>query len=114
MSMIQTWLEIGNRNYWIGMAVDPPFTEKSFKRCNTFEELYDEITTFGNWCLGTAFYCENICLIQQVDGGDEWLVIRDNVPFDSYTLARMGKKKFLDYIERVKKATVEQLKQATY
>ena len=66
------WLEIGLRNPWIREACDPPFTRKSFHRCATREELRERIW-HGNWCLGQAFYLGDLCFIQQVDGGDEWL-----------------------------------------
>lgn len=31
----------------------------------------------GNWCLGQAVIFKNLCFIQQVNGGDEWLVIKE-------------------------------------
>ena len=37
----------------------------------------------GNWCLGSAFYLGDVCFIEQVAGAGEWLVIKQNVAFES-------------------------------
>jgi len=69
----------------------------------------------GNWCLGQAVIYKSLCFIQQVNGGDEWLVIKcgqDSVfSFESWSCSRMdiGKE-----IKKVLKATDEQLKRLEY
>jgi hypothetical protein len=72
---IEQWLKIGQRNRHLENACDPPFTRESFARCSTLDELEDRIGS-TNWPLGTAFYYRDLCLINQVDRGDEWLTIR--------------------------------------
>ena len=113
-SFIQEWLKIGKRNLWIKEASDPVFDEKSFYKCDTAQILKDKIAV-GNWCLGTAFYYNNICFINQIDGGDEWLAIRGNVPFESFTFENIIKRdEFEQYIARIESATDKQLRELTY
>jgi hypothetical protein len=108
-SPIAAWLKAGRANPWIRQAYDPPFTEKSFCRCATREELRARMD-HGNWCLGQAFYLDNLCFIQQVDGGDEWLALRGGVEFESVSLGLISKRgKFDDWLDRVAAATDEQL-----
>jgi hypothetical protein len=81
---IDQWLQIGQRSRHLENAGDPPFTRESFARCSTLDELEDRISS-GNWSLGTAFYYRDLCLINQVDGGDEWLTIRSFTDEDGET-----------------------------
>ncbi|SFH20841.1 hypothetical protein SAMN05660649_04245 [Desulfotomaculum arcticum] len=111
--LIQKWLEIGNNNPWIRDSYDPPFTKESFYRCDTLEELYFEISK-GNWCLAQAFYLGNIAFINQVDGGDEWLVIRGALPFESITVRRFKPDEFSNFYNRCIKATDEELTELMY
>jgi len=74
----QTWYQLGRKNPWIKMADDPPFTSASFVGCYSIEELAERIG-HGNWCIGTAFYYHDLCFINQVEGGDEWLTIRHGI-----------------------------------
>jgi hypothetical protein len=63
----------------------------------------------GNWSLGNAFYLGNLCFIQQVDGGDEWLGIKENVAFESASCAAMiAAGTFRDFLSDVQGATLEQ------
>jgi len=43
----------------------------------------------GNWCLGQGVIYKNLCFIQQVNGGDEWLTIKQfptgTKPFESFS-----------------------------
>ncbi len=111
--LIEKWLKIGKRNLWIRNAYDPPFTKESFCRCETLEDLYSELSK-GNWCLAQAFYFENIAFINQIDGGDEWLVIRNALPFESITARYFNFDKLVDFYNRVVKATDEKLKKLEY
>jgi hypothetical protein len=116
--LVHVWLLIGCKNHWIRHAYDPPFTERSFRECATEDELIAQLR-HGNWCLGQAFYLRNLCFIQQVEGGDEWLVIRGDVPFESisaeHVLSREGgEEKFRGYLEQFFKATDEQLRSLNY
>lgn len=30
----------------------------------------------GRWCIGQSFYYLDLCLVNQADGGDDWIVIK--------------------------------------
>lgn len=113
-NLIDTWLEIGSRNAWIVTACDPAFSHKSFYECKNIEDLQKQFSG-GNWCLGQAFYYKNICFINQIDGGDEWLTIKDDLAFESITM-----KYYLDItvlsnlIDRILKATKEDCRRLRY
>ena len=109
---VDVWWKIGLKNCWIVGAYDPSWTRKSFSKCETVEELIEHFD-HGNWCLGQAFYYKNICFINQVNAGDEWLVIRDDIPFESITARRMLDK-IPEFIERIRRATPEQLRRLEY
>lgn len=83
---LERWLAIGRRNPWIREAYDPPFTERSFTLCRTPEQVANMVDR-NNWTLGQAFVLveANICMIQQCDGPGEFLMVRENVKFDSWT-----------------------------
>lgn len=91
---IPKWIEIGRSNPWIRRAWDPQFTETSFAECETLSELHAALTQ-ANWCVGTAFCIHYdgfaYAFINQVNGGDEWLVIRGAVPFESVSGAAAWK-----------------------
>ena len=96
--LIPVWFKIGKSNRWIKNAHDPIFEEKSIKICNSVEELKNYIGQ-GNWCLGTGFAYLNLCFINQIDGGDEWLTIKDDYSFESITFQSYIKdNKFEDMI----------------
>jgi hypothetical protein len=110
------WYELGLNNYWIARAYDPKFTLNAFFECKTLDYLMEQLKK-RNWCVGTAFYYKNICFIEQVSGGDEWLVIRDDIPFESYSAGYVIERepdKFKEFIERVLRATPEQLRNLEY
>lgn len=85
---LQSWLKIGRNNPWIKGAWDPPFTDTSFHECADMDELMEKFE-HGNWSLGQAFVLGDVCFIQQVDGGDEWLTITEDVPFESVSFKRI-------------------------
>lgn len=114
---LDTWLELGRKNSWIGRATDPEFTLDSFYECKTVEHLM-EMFERGNWCLGEAFYFRDLCFINQVDGGDEWYTIRQNVPFESVSCGRIitsqGKEAFVNLVQRMLNAILDDLKALRY
>jgi hypothetical protein len=72
-------------------------------------EQLELIFQYGYWCLGQGFYYRNLCFINQIDGGDEWLTIKDDYAFESITFARIiGDGEFNAYIKRLLNATKEQ------
>jgi hypothetical protein len=61
------------------------------------------------WSLGTALYYQDLCLINQVDGGDEWLTIRHGVAFESITFGPFIEDgEFESLIDRLLSATKAQ------
>lgn len=117
------WLEIGRNNLWIRQAYDPPFTEESFSgaNCASPEDLVEKIL-HGNWCLGQVWYLtrEQICCINQIDGGDEWLTIKGKTPFESitfhpyYKTKEQARENSLELINRIIRATEEECKRLEY
>ncbi|QPH40615.1 hypothetical protein [Pedobacter endophyticus] len=94
----KAWYKIGSQNYWIAKTDDPVFTEGSIATCQTIESLQKEIGS-GNWCLGQGFSFKNLCFINQIDGGDEWLTIKDDYCFESITFGHFIKSgKFIPII----------------
>lgn len=85
---VPRWLEIGRANLWIRRASDPAFDRNSFTEYRSVTGLH--ATLIGrNWALGTAccfWYGDHaFCFINQMEGGDEWLVCRDGISFESCT-----------------------------
>ena len=114
---LSRWLELGRANRWISRAVDPPFTETSFAECRTVDELLDRFE-HGNWALGVAFYLGDLCFIQQVGGGDEWLTIKQGLAFESISfggiIRRDGRVAAQQLIEDLQLATLAQCKALEY
>lgn len=104
----EAWFRAGQTNRWIRAANDPPFTRDSFVGCYSIEELAERLAA-GMWCVGTAFYYRDLCLIQQVDGGDEWLTIRHRVPFESLTVGPLIEAgRFTELVRRFLAASKEE------
>lgn len=113
-ALINTWIKIGNKNPWIKNAVDPPFDHKSFYQCQSIEELKEKLSV-GNWALGSAFYYQNLCFINQVDGGDEFLTIKNDFPFESLSTRQLiQENKFEKYIKAFLNCGDFELKNLTY
>lgn len=110
------WYEIGINNHWIAGAWDPQFTIGSFSECKTLEYLITKLQG-GGWCLGQAFYYKNLCFIQQVNGGDEWMVIKEDKDFESYScgaVLRRDKFKFIKDIYRYLNTPTSQIQTWDY
>jgi hypothetical protein len=116
-SWIPTWLKIGRESPWIREATDPPFDTRSFHPCVSDEELLEKFT-HGNWSLGQAFFRGDLCFVQQVDGGDEWLAIKQGVPFESISFGRIiaaeGRPAAQEIIDRIRAVPVEKCKALEY
>jgi hypothetical protein len=113
---IPVWLTIGRENPWVVEAEDPPFNERSFHECKTVDELIEKFD-HGNWCLGQAFYLGDTCFINQVDGGDEWLVIKQDCAFESFTARLMVHDSLYPFkrlIEDIQNATLDQCRKLEY
>jgi hypothetical protein len=111
---VATWLAVGEANRWISRAGDPPFTRAAFTRCADATELKARLA-HGNWCLGSAFYLGDLCFIEQVGGGDEWLVIKQNVAFESASCGHMiTTGTFDNFLSRIEAASLEACTALTY
>lgn len=117
--LLSRWMRIGQKNPWIAEAYDPPFTVLSFEFCRDVRHITERLLQ-GNWCLGQAFALENICFINQIDGGDEWLTIKDGLSFESITMRRRGEeaeiaeKRVIGLIECIQRATELQCRRLEY
>ena len=112
--LIDKWVTLGQSNMWIRYAADPPFNKESFHFCQNADELALWFG-HGNWCLGSAFALGNLAFINQVNGGDEWLVIKETTAFESASCGYMLKTGSLeDFINRIQNATIEQCKALDY
>lgn len=106
--LIREWIQIGKGNPWIRYTCDPPFNELSFCECLSIDELEEKIR-HENWCLSAAFFYKNLCFINQIDGGDEWLTIKDDYAFESFTFSGIIRdRRFKGIIERLLAATKRQ------
>jgi hypothetical protein len=111
---LETWLALGLANRWIRCAWDPPLTRQSFTRCADATELKAQLE-HGNWCLGSAFYLGELCFIEQTGGGDEWLVVKQNIAFESASCGAMiANGRFDDFLSRIQAATTEQCARLAY
>jgi len=120
---VERWLSIAQQNVFIRQrgskdendicAFEPALTYEDFFQCRSLVELYSYLTQ-GNWILGQPFYFQNLCFINQINAGDEWLVIRNGLAFESLTAGAMEYEEFRDWIQCVFKATEEQLRILKY
>lgn len=114
IALLPVWEAIGKNNYWIAKANDPAFDYKLLKKVYDLNQL-EMLFHYGNWCLGQGFYYRNLCFINQIDGGDEWLTIKDDYAFESITFAGIiGDGHFETYIQRLLVATQAQCIDLTY
>lgn len=117
ISFKSTWIDIGRKNPWIRAASDPVFNSQSFHECASDDELLDKFA-HGNWSLGQAFHIGDLCFINQVDGGDEWLTIKQNQAFESISfgtiIARSGRPAAQEILDQIRAATIEQCRSLNY
>jgi hypothetical protein len=108
------WFGVGRRNPWIANASDPDFTMRSFSPCFTVQELAERLMAHS-YAIGAALYYHDLCLIQQVEGGDEWLAIRHGIPFESITVGGYIKSgRFPALVARLLAATHDQCAKSTH
>lgn len=110
----RAWFQLGRENPDIHEAYDPPFLIDGFVGCYSIEELEERIG-HGNWSIGTSFYYRDLCFINQVNGGDEWLTIRHGIAFESITFGpSIEEGRFASLIRRLLAASEEQCRELTY
>ncbi len=119
VNWIEPWIEDASTNEWIAMASDPPFDKDSFAEVSV-EDLWKAFQ-HGNWSLGVAFCIHYggfaFAFINQINGGDEWLVYRESIPFESVTAMSCWPKhdgELETDLARWARATPEQLRKCEY
>jgi hypothetical protein len=127
---IQAVMKVALRNPWINgsvanqdgdpfMAIEYELTEKSFCECVTLERLKADFMS-GCWSLNTAFIYKNLVFINQDNGGDEWLTLKqfedgEVIAFESLTARLIIEKgEFEQLIDRMLKASKEQCEKLEY
>jgi hypothetical protein len=116
-SWIPTWVRLGKQSPWIRQANDPPFNTECFQACGNDNELLDKFEQ-GNWCVGQAFWRGDLCVVQQKNAGDEWLVIKQDVVVDSVSFGNIIKQKgrdaAKDLLDRIQSASLERCRELDY
>ena len=125
---IKICYKIGMKNHWCsGKAAieegdyimeEDRLNRNSFKIFDSLDELKEHFAR-GNWCLGSSFIYNDLCFINQVDGGGEWLTIKrfgdEAIAFESMSMSLIIKDgDFEDTIRRLEEATKEQCRTQNY
>ena len=121
---LNTWVKIGKKNFWIGnvgsgnleveCAFEDTFSADYIHICSSPDELFEKFR-FGNWCLGQGLALGDLCFINQIDGGDEWLTIKQDLAFESISwLAVMEYDNHEELLNRLQKATLDQCRKLRY
>ena len=128
--MIEAVIKAAMNNPWISgliaftdgdpfEALEYELREDSFVEINDAEELAEKLSKSG-WARNAAFIYKDFAFINQDNGGCEWAVFKYDretntaFQFESITGDWMGKEKLLKFIERISRATNEQLKKLEY
>lgn len=119
---------IGMKNGWCsgkydrangGFTVEADRLNKNSFTVFTDLEKLKETFLNGNWCLGQAFIYKDLCFINQVNGGDEWLTIKnfkdEAINFESISFIPVIKSgEFEELIKNLLKASKENCLSLTY
>lgn len=115
--LFQVAMTSGQANHWISRSWDPPFTRKSFAKVRSLAAL-EWVFSHGNWSLGTGFIYQDLAFVNQIDGGDEWLVIRKDIgDFESWSAGhalRDDPTAVQTFVEDCLAATGQQLRSLDY
>jgi hypothetical protein len=121
-TLIKGWIEIAKEHSFIKDGeLSEPFGRTYFWECITIEELRTMLLKF-DWCIGQAYFYKNLCFINRC-AGDNWLSIRDNIEFGNISFQNIimgwnvmanSYNAYEQLIERMLKATPEQLKNLEY
>lgn len=109
--------EVAGRNYWIRMADDPPYVEDSVVLLQN-EAAAEMFFRGGNYSNGTAAIYGKLGFINQVNGGSEFCVIREDAgSFESYSTRLIVDNNRDDLFESfadMEAATVDELRTLSY
>lgn len=118
-TLIKKWIEIGQRYADIDGTMNNPLGRDFFYECITIEELVSRMEK-TDWVKGQAYFYKNLCFIFEICVQNDWLVIRDELPFDSINIMHIAKdqqgqnRTLPELIEAILEATPEQLKNLSY
>jgi hypothetical protein len=125
---IEMCYKIGMKNGWCSgryaiqdgdyITEEDRLNRNSFKVYTDLEEL-KETLSHSNWQLGESCIYHDLCFMNQVSGGGEWLTIKrfgdEAIAFESMSMALICKDgKFEKTISRLEAATKEQCQTLTY
>jgi hypothetical protein len=127
---IRAVIKVALRNPWINGSVliadgDPcaaleyELAEKNFYECVSITQLKEKFMS-GCWSLNSAFIYQNLIFINQDNGGDEWLTLKqfedgEVIAFESLTTRLIIEKGELEQlIDRMLKASKEQCEKLGY
>lgn len=110
--LIDAWVTIGQMNPWIRNADEDGglFDHRFFegREVDSLENLAEKLRERGQYC-GVVHYYKDLCFIQQVDRGDEWLGIKGALPFESWSFQTSWTSELVSRFEKIMEATEEQL-----
>ena len=93
------------------IAEEDRLNENSYTIISKLDDLY-KFFKHGNWCLGNSVIHKNLCFIQQIDGGDEWLTIKnfpgEAIAFESMSFDTVDYPEFENIIGHLLKATKDE------
>lgn len=125
---IEMCYKIGMKNGWCSgqyaiqdgdyIVEEDRLNKNSFKIYTDLEELKETLSR-DNWCLGTSCIYNDLCFMNQVDGGGEWLTIKrfgdEAIAFESMSMSLIIKDgEFEETISRLEAATKKQCQTWTY
>ena len=98
-------------------GIPPQDCQFSVRRIERKEELLERFG-HGNWSINVGFVWQDLAFIQQTDGGDEWLTLREQEDgswqsFESisfyHIIKRDGIESCSDYLDRLAGHDLEQI-----
>ena len=125
---INTCYTIGMKNHWCSGRADFAdgncLSEEDRLNRNSFVVFFDAAKlkyafASDNYCLGTTFVYHDLCFVNQVDGGDEWLTMkrfRDEViAYESINwIPNIDNGEFDDLLKRLERATKKHCQELEY
>ena len=125
---IEMAYQIGMANGWCSgrfamqdgdfITEEDRLNRNSFATFTDLEKLKADMAN-TNWCLGSSFIYHDLCFMNQVDGGGEWLTIKrfddEAIAFESISMHLVIEDgEFENLIRRLEAATKEQCRRLNY
>jgi hypothetical protein len=105
-----------NENPWLAdTEYDLMDYRYSFQEASGIDELRD-VFNHGNWAIRSGYIYKDLAFVQQVDGGDEWLTLKNENgkwrSFESISFGQIlkehGDEYFSNYMNRLANSTIDQ------